>query len=70
MIYKVLYQADKIQGPTRETTQTLYLKAESDVAARQLVEDNTPYNIELVQALSDAHLAYEQAQPDFKLTEF
>ncbi|EPC76662.1 hypothetical protein Lpp71_03976 [Lacticaseibacillus paracasei subsp. paracasei Lpp71] len=38
MIYKVLYQKDKIQNPRRETTQTLYLEAPSAVEARALVE--------------------------------
>ncbi|MEO2873203.1 DNA-dependent RNA polymerase subunit epsilon [Lacticaseibacillus paracasei] len=52
MIYKVLYQKDKIQNPRRETTQTLYLEAPSAVEARALVEKNTPYNIEFIQELS------------------
>ena len=51
MIYKVLYQADKTQSPRREATESLYLEAKSAVEARQLVEDNTPYNIEFVQEL-------------------
>ena len=45
MIYKVLYQKDKVVNPRRETTQTLYLEADNMVAARTLVEENTPYNI-------------------------
>ena len=28
MIYKVLYQKDKIVNPRRETTKTLYIEAE------------------------------------------
>ncbi len=32
MIYKVLYQKDQIVNPRRETTQTLYLKADNLVA--------------------------------------
>lgn len=70
MIYKVLYQADKTQSPRREATESLYLEAKSAVEARQLVEDNTPYNIEFVQELSGEHLAFEQESEDFKLTEF
>ncbi len=42
MIYKVLYQEDKIRNPRRETTKTLYLEADSAVNARALVEENTP----------------------------
>ncbi|WP_225047346.1 DNA-directed RNA polymerase subunit epsilon [Lacticaseibacillus kribbianus] len=70
MIYKVLYQPDKIRNPKRETTETLYLQADSAAAARALVEDNTPYNIELVQELSGKFLAFEQQEPGFELTEF
>ena len=43
MIYKVLYQKDKIVNPRRETTQTLYMEADNMVEARSMVEDNTPY---------------------------
>ncbi|WP_125707103.1 MULTISPECIES: DNA-directed RNA polymerase subunit epsilon [Lacticaseibacillus] len=70
MIYKVLYQKDKVVNPRRETTQTLYINADSAVAARSLVEENTPYNIEYVQELSGKFLEFEQKEPDFKLTEF
>ena len=42
MIYKVLYQKNKIVNPRRETTQTLYMKADNMVEARSTVEDNTP----------------------------
>ncbi|QNQ80589.1 DNA-dependent RNA polymerase subunit epsilon [Lactobacillus sp. PV034] len=68
MIYKVLYQKDQIVNPRRETTQTLYLEADNLVEARKLVEDNTPYNIELIQELTGNSLAYEKQNPEFKLT--
>ena len=32
MIYKVLYQKDKIVNPRRETTKTLFLEADNVVA--------------------------------------
>ncbi|BDR60422.1 DNA-dependent RNA polymerase subunit epsilon [Lactobacillus xylocopicola] len=70
MIYKVLYQKDRIVNPRRETTQTLYIEAESIVTARTLVEQNTPYNIELIQELAGNSLKYEQDHADFKLTSF
>lgn len=70
MIYKVLYQPNLTQTPRRESTQTLYLEADNLVAARQLVEKNTPYNVEMIQELTGNHLAYEQKSLDFKLTEF
>jgi DNA-dependent RNA polymerase auxiliary subunit epsilon len=70
MIYKVLYQKDKIVNPRRETTQTLYMEADNMVEARSLVEDNTPYNIELIQELTGNSLIYEKEHADFKLTKF
>ena len=70
MIYKVLYQKDKIQNPRRENTQTLYLEAPSAVEARALVEANTPYNIEFIQELSGNFLEYEEKSANFKLTTF
>ncbi|KRK74403.1 DNA-directed RNA polymerase subunit epsilon [Lacticaseibacillus nasuensis] len=70
MIYKVLYQQDKVRNPKRETTKTLYLEADSAVAARAKVEANTEYNIEFIQELSGHFLEFEQKSEDFKLTEF
>ena len=70
MIYKVLYQKNKIVNPRRETTQTLYMEADNMVEVRSMVEDNTPYNIELIQELTGNSLAYEKQSPDFKLTTF
>ena len=70
MIYKVLYQKDKVQNPRRETPQTLYLEAPSAVEARALVEANTPYNIEFIQELSGNFLEYEEKSANFKLTTF
>ena len=65
MIYKVYYQETKERNPKREQTQTLYIEADSDVIARQLVEENTPYNIEFVQLLDGNHLEYEKENTDF-----
>lgn len=70
MIFKVYYQETKVRNPKREQTRSLYIEADNDVIARQLVEDNTPYNIELVQALEGNHLDYEKENADFTLTEF
>lgn len=71
MIFKVTYQATKEQVPTRENTQALYIEAADQVEARAKLAANTPYNIEFIQALSPAHLAYEQEfNPDFKVLEF
>lgn len=70
MIYKVFYQETKVRNPKREQTQSLYLEADSEVHARELVEQNTPYNIEFIQALEGSHLDYEKENAEFKLTEF
>ncbi|QIL46281.1 DNA-dependent RNA polymerase auxiliary subunit epsilon family protein [Vagococcus coleopterorum] len=70
MIYKVFYQETKTRNPKREQTKSLYLEADSEVAARMTVEDNTPYHIELVQLLEGNHLDYEKENAEFSLTEF
>lgn len=70
MIYKVYYQESKIRNPKREDTKSLYMEAADDVIVRQLVEENTSYNIEYVQLLDENHLAYEKEHADFSLTEF
>ena len=70
MIFKVYYQETKVRNPKREDTKSLYIEGESEVAVRQQVEENTPYNIEYIQHLDEKHLAYEKEHADFSLTEF
>ena len=70
LIYKVLYQKSELDNPRREFTESLYVDADSSIDVRQAVEKNTKYHIEFIQELDEAHLAYEQQNPDFKLTEF
>lgn len=76
MIYKVFYQETKERSPRREQTLSLYLEVdahtelEGRIITRQLVEENTPYNIEFIELLSENHLEYEKTHADFKLTEF
>ncbi|MGT2895125.1 DNA-dependent RNA polymerase subunit epsilon [Streptococcus entericus] len=76
MIYKVFYQETKDRSPRRETTKTIYIEVdaktelEGRIKVRQLVEENTAYNIELIQHLSDKHLAHEKESGVFELTEF
>jgi DNA-dependent RNA polymerase auxiliary subunit epsilon len=76
MIYKVFYQETKDRSPRREQTKSLYLEVEAAselegrIVARQLVEQHTDFNIELIELLSDNHLKYEKSHTDFKLTEF
>lgn len=76
MIYKVFYQERKDRSPKREETRSLYLEIEADnelegrIKARKLVEENTVYNIEFIELLSDKHLEYEKESGVFELTEF
>ena len=70
MIFKVYYQPTKTQNPKRENTQSLYIDAADQPAARLAVESNTDYNVELIEQLSEKALAYEQQSTNFKLTEF
>ena len=51
MIFKVTYQPNTQQVPTRENTQTLYVEAASKGEARELIAKYTPYNVEFVQEL-------------------
>lgn len=59
MIYKVFYQETKERNPRREQTKTLYItidaanELEGRIAARKLVEENTAYNIEFIELLSN-----------------
>ena len=71
MTFKVYYQPSKNPTPRRENTQSLYLEADSEAAARVLVEENTNYNVEFIELLDEKALAYEQENnADFQLTEF
>ena len=75
MIYKVFYQETKERSPRREKTRALYIEIEvaneleGRIQARKLVEENTPYNIEFIELLSDKHLEYEKESGAFELTE-
>ena len=66
----------KERSPRREKTRALYLdvevanELEGRIQARKLVEENTPYNIEFIELLSDKHLEYEKESGTFELTEF
>jgi UPF0356 protein SGO_0220 len=76
MIYKVFYQETKDRSPRRENTRSLYLEVEANnelegrIKARKLVEENTDYNIEFIELLSDKHLEYEKESGTFQVTEF
>lgn len=76
MIYKVFYQETKDRSPRRENTRSLYMEVEAGneregrIKVRQLVEENTNYNIEFIELLSDKHLEYEKASGNFEITEF
>ena len=71
MTFKVYYQPSKNTTPRRDNTQSLYLEADSEAAARVLVEENTNYNVEFIELLDEKALAYEQENnADFQLTEF
>ena len=76
MIYKVFYQETKDRSPRRENTRSLYLEVEANnelegrIKARKLVEENTDYDIEFIELLSDKHLEYEKESGTFQVTEF
>jgi len=70
VIYKVYYQEDKKRNPKREETHSLYLDAPTEVEARAQVEAHKDHNIEFIEAIAGKTLAYEQQNPNYKLTEF
>ena len=71
MIFKVIYQESKLQIPNRDKTKAMFLEADSLIEAREKLANNTPYNIELVQEVSGAHLEYERENnPDFNVVEY
>jgi DNA-dependent RNA polymerase auxiliary subunit epsilon len=70
VIYKVYYQEDNKRNPKREDTHSLYLEAPTEVEARAQVEAHTDHNIEFIEAIEGNDLAYEQQNPNYKLTEF
>ena len=75
MIYKVFYQESKDRSPRREQTKALYLdidassELEGRILARQRIEENTSYNVEFIELLSDKHLEYEKETGVFQITE-
>ncbi|MFV8210568.1 DNA-dependent RNA polymerase subunit epsilon [Streptococcus pluranimalium] len=76
MIYKVFYQETKDRSPRRETTKVIYVEIdakeelEGRIKARKLIEEQTTYNIEHIELLSDNHLEYEKEHGVFELTIF
>ena len=60
MIYKVFYQETKERNPRREQTKSLYLD----------IDNNTAYNIEYIELLSEKALEYEKETGVFEVTEF
>lgn len=71
MIYKVLYQSNPTLVPRRESTETLYLEADSVIHAREQLANHTPYRVDYIQELTPSHLEYEQTHTqDFKVVKF
>lgn len=66
MVFKVLYQELPDEAPVRERTKALYLNAESERDARKKLASYN-LNIEYIQMLDGAHLAYEQQSDQFEL---
>lgn len=68
MIYKVFYQENMIETPLRENTKSLMIKASSIEDVRKKLT-NHGYNIEFIEMMRDAQIAFEKNDPDFKLEE-
>lgn len=70
MLFKVTYQPNQFDVPTRENTHSLFMEAENEVEARKILQKHTPYNIEFIQQIEGKHLEYEKNNPDFQIMEF
>ena len=68
MIYKVLFQKNFHEVPVRENTQSIYMEAQSEREVRDMLKGKQ-LNIEFIQKLEGNHLAYEQENETFVLTE-
>ncbi|AIF66238.1 DNA-dependent RNA polymerase subunit epsilon [Terribacillus saccharophilus] len=66
MVFKVFYQEKPSEVPVRERSKSLYMEAESIRQVRNTLADRD-INIEFIQPLDEAHLAYEKQSEDFKL---
>ncbi|GAB4072272.1 RNA polymerase subunit omega 1 [Barrientosiimonas marina] len=66
MVFKVFYQKMPDEIPVRERTETLYVDAESESEVRHKLAGKYT-NIEYIQGLDEAHLAYEKKSDHFKL---
>lgn len=69
MIFKVLFQEPSYEVPVRERTKSSFIEADSIRDVRKKVIDRN-VNIEYIQKLDDAHLAYEKKSADFRVEEF
>ncbi|SOC37864.1 DNA-dependent RNA polymerase subunit epsilon [Salinicoccus kekensis] len=58
-VFKVFYQENLTDRIIREDTFTKYFEAESETEVRRILNDSG-YNIEFIEELSDAHLNYEK----------
>lgn len=68
MIFKVFVQESKDEIPLRERTKAIYIEGESERDVRQKLK-HTPYLIEYIYPLSEAHLEYEKQSENFKVME-
>lgn len=68
MIFKVYYQENIYEAPTRESTKVLFIKADSERDVRKKLADRE-YNIEFVKLIEDEYLEFEQQREDFKVLE-
>ncbi|EUJ40668.1 DNA-dependent RNA polymerase subunit epsilon [Brochothrix campestris] len=59
MIYKVFYQENMIETPLRENTKSLMIEASSVEDVRKKLT-NRGFNIEFIELMRDAQIAYEK----------
>ncbi|RIP35671.1 DUF1447 family protein [Staphylococcus gallinarum] len=65
-VFKVFYQHNKNEVIVRESTQTIYVEAETEEQVRRFLKERN-YNIEFITKLEGAHLEYEKQSDHFNV---
>lgn len=68
MIFKVYYQENINEAPTRESTKSFFVKANSERDVRTKLKDRD-INIEYIKHIEGEYLAFEEQREDFKVLE-
>ncbi|MFC0270802.1 DNA-dependent RNA polymerase subunit epsilon [Metabacillus herbersteinensis] len=68
MVFKVYFQEKVTEVPVRESTNSIYIEADTEGEVRLKLKDR-PYNIEYINPLQGAYLEYEKQSVNYKVLE-